>query len=81
MQAIMTFVIWAAAAFGMPETYGPVLLKRKAERLRKETGDSKYWHPHENEKMRPRNILSKYLSRPLRYDGLSLSTKPQAADS
>ncbi|KAJ7049930.1 major facilitator superfamily domain-containing protein [Mycena amicta] len=29
----------------VPESYGPVLLKRKAQRLRKETGDNSYWAP------------------------------------
>lgn len=29
----------------VPETYVPVLLKRKAAKLRKETGDDKYWAP------------------------------------
>lgn len=33
--------------FSMPETYGPVLLVRKAERLRKETGDNRYYAPLE----------------------------------
>jgi len=34
----------------MPETYGPVLLARKAERIRKETGDSRYYAPKEVDK-------------------------------
>lgn len=31
--------------FILPETYGPILLKHKAERKRKETGDVR-WHAH-----------------------------------
>jgi MFS family permease len=63
--------IWVAANFfvalvTMPEVFHAVLLKRKAVRLRKETGDSRYWHPHENEKIRLSNIVTKYLIRPLR---------------
>ena len=27
----------------VPETYAPVLLKRRAAKLRRETGDEKYW--------------------------------------
>ncbi len=34
----------------MPETYGPVLLARKAERKRKETGDNRYYAPKEVDK-------------------------------
>jgi len=34
----------------MPETYTPVLLVRKAERMRKETGDSRYYAPKEANK-------------------------------
>jgi hypothetical protein len=34
----------------MPETYGPVLLARKATRLRKETGDNRYYAPKEVDK-------------------------------
>jgi hypothetical protein len=34
----------------MPETYGPVLLARKAERIRKETGDNRYYAPKEVDK-------------------------------
>ncbi|KAJ7267696.1 MFS transporter [Mycena haematopus] len=38
MMAIFLFV---------PETYAPVLLKRKAAKLRRETGDESYWAPLE----------------------------------
>lgn len=50
----------------MPEIFPGVLLKRKAQRLRKETGNNRYWHPHEQEKIRPYNAITKYLTRPLR---------------
>ncbi|EEA28078.1 MFS multidrug transporter, putative [Talaromyces marneffei ATCC 18224] len=47
-----TFLIWAgvqlvALFFFVPETYHPVLLKRKAMRLREETGDQRYIAPIE----------------------------------
>ena len=63
--------IWVATVFGFalaffPETYGPVLLKRKAVRTRRSTGDERYWHPHESEKIKLDNIVKKYLSRPLK---------------
>jgi hypothetical protein len=34
----------------MPETYGPVLLARRAARIRKETGDNQYYAPKEVDK-------------------------------
>lgn len=34
----------------MPETYGPVLLARKAVRMRKEAGDNRYYAPKEVDK-------------------------------
>jgi len=40
-------VLWVAIIFLVPETYHPVLLKRKAEKLRKETGDPNYKAPME----------------------------------
>lgn len=36
-----------AIFFTLPETYGPVLLARKAQRIRKETGDERYYAPIE----------------------------------
>jgi len=40
-------VLWVVIIFLVPETYHPVLLKRKAERLRKETGNPNYKAPME----------------------------------
>lgn len=75
IEAIWTFVATVLAFFCMPELYEPVLLKWKAQRLRKETGDQRYWHPHESAKISPSNILTKHLSRPLRM----LTTEPMVA--
>ena len=72
IEAIWVFVVFALALFLMPELYSPVLLKRKAQRLRKETGDERYWHPHEAEKINFSNILTKHVSRPLKM----LTTEP-----
>lgn len=36
-----------AIVFVLPETYGPILLKQKAERKRKETGDDRWYAPVE----------------------------------
>lgn len=40
---IWTFVSLLSILFFVPETYEPILLKRKAQRLRAETGDSNYY--------------------------------------
>ncbi|EME85425.1 uncharacterized protein MYCFIDRAFT_186050 [Pseudocercospora fijiensis CIRAD86] len=66
IAAIFAFFMVALTFFTLPELYSPVLLKRKARRVRKETGDDRFWHPHESEKMKPSNILTKYFSRPIR---------------
>ncbi|KAJ3536252.1 hypothetical protein NM688_g6864 [Phlebia brevispora] len=46
---IWTFVECILIVFFMPETYAPAILKRKAQKLRKSTGDSRYWSPLERE--------------------------------
>lgn len=74
-ETILAFVTVAVASIGLPETYHPVLLKRKAQRLRAATRDDRYWHPHESERISLDTILSKYLSRPLRM----LVTEPMCA--
>ncbi|EGX92870.1 bicyclomycin resistance protein, putative [Cordyceps militaris CM01] len=65
VQAIISFAVVLICIFFLPETYGPVLLRRKAARLRKETGDDRWWHPQEEEKMNMGNIVTKYIVRPL----------------
>ncbi|KAH9044785.1 MFS general substrate transporter [Lactarius pseudohatsudake] len=44
-------VCFVAIFFTLPETYGPVLLARKAQRIRKETGDERYYAPLEASKL------------------------------
>jgi hypothetical protein len=46
--------------------YPPVLLKWKAQRLRKQTGNKAYYHPHERIKVDVKSIITKQLSRPLK---------------
>lgn len=50
------------------ETYAPLILKRRAEKLRKETGDARYTTLHERlaDKKSVIAILTKALTRPLR---------------
>ncbi len=47
-QAGLCFVV---TFFTIPETYGPVLLAGKAQRIRKETGDERYYAPVEASKL------------------------------
>jgi MFS family permease len=72
ITAIWVGVVATVAFFCMPELYAPVLLKQKAKRLRKETGDRRYWHPHEDNKLDFNSIVTKHLSRPI----LMLTTEP-----
>ena len=65
IEAIWTFTVFGLCVFALPELYGPVLLKFKAQRLRKETGNGKYYHPHENMKMDVKSMVTKHFSRPL----------------
>lgn len=42
IQLILSGVAWCLITFTVPETYAPILLTRRAQKMRKETGDSKY---------------------------------------
>lgn len=74
-QTILAFVGLAISSFGLPETYHPVLLASKANRMRRATRDDRWWHPHESEKICLSTIFTKYLSRPLKM----LFTEPMCA--
>ncbi|KAL3480876.1 major facilitator superfamily domain-containing protein [Aspergillus californicus] len=63
--AIWVFATFAMAFFFLPEVYPLVLLKQKAQRLRQETGDQRYYHPHEHLKLDVHSIVTKQLSRPM----------------
>jgi MFS family permease len=64
--AIINVAIVALTYFCMPEMYPPVLLKWKAQRLRKETGNQKLYHPQERIKIDIKSIITRQLSRPLK---------------
>jgi hypothetical protein len=49
-----------------PETYGPMILKKRAQRLRKETGDERIVAPLELEKTDLNHVVTVILTRPLR---------------
>jgi multidrug resistance protein len=42
IQLILSFAVWVLITFTVPETYAPTLLSRRAKKMRKETGDSKF---------------------------------------
>lgn len=42
VMMIWSFVIWLALIAFVPETYGPAVLKQKAKKLRKDTGEARY---------------------------------------
>ncbi|KAL8688743.1 MAG: hypothetical protein Q9218_005419 [Villophora microphyllina] len=52
--------------FSMPETYGPTILKRRAQKLRRETGDPEIFAPIELEKKGARQLITVTLTRPIR---------------
>ncbi|KAM0149820.1 hypothetical protein ACHAQE_003896 [Botrytis cinerea] len=56
---------WAPLVF-LPETYGPVLLLKRAKRLRKETGNSEIFAPIELEKQDLKQMITVTLTRPIR---------------
>ncbi|KAF5355774.1 hypothetical protein D9756_004068 [Leucocoprinus leucothites] len=56
--AIFAFLCWILIIFTMPETYG------KAERLRKETGDSRYYAPMEKRQVSIAKRLEDILAKP-----------------
>lgn len=64
--AILVFSIFILCLICLPETYPPVILRRRAQQTRRRTGDSRYWHPQEQEKIGLKTALTKYFSRPLR---------------
>ena len=46
MLAGVSFLLMAT----VPETYGPALLRRRAEKKRKETGDNQWWSKHDEQR-------------------------------
>jgi hypothetical protein len=63
--AIFAGATWPLFYF-FDETYGPTILKRRAQRLRKETGDESIIAPLELEKTDLNHIVTVILTRPLR---------------
>jgi MFS family permease len=72
IEATWAFVIFTLCVFALPETYHPVLLKHKAQRLRKDTGNESLYHPHGRVKVDAKSMITKHFSRPL----IMLATEP-----
>ncbi|KAJ1029291.1 hypothetical protein NDA13_002542 [Ustilago tritici] len=61
---IFSGVCLALVIFTLPETYAPIILLRKARRIRKETGDDRYKAPIELVKIEWKDRLNKTLLKP-----------------
>lgn len=66
IHAIWVFVIFTLTFLCLPEVYPLVLLKRKAQQLRKDSNDARFYHPHEHLKLDVNSVFTKQLARPLR---------------
>lgn len=66
IEAIWVFATLVMCVFALPEMYAPVLLKKKAQKLRKQTGNEALYHPAERIKLSPKTIVTKHFARPLR---------------
>lgn len=61
----------------MPETYGPIILKKKAQGIRKKTGDLNVFAPTELEKQDLHELVVVVLTRPIRmflFEAICLTT-------
>ena len=67
IEAIFCIFMVALTTLCMPETYAPIILARKAKKMRKNENDPRYWHPHERDKITVGTLFTKHLSRPIRY--------------
>lgn len=63
-----TLIIWifveTVAIFFVPETYAPTLTNRKAERIRKETGDDRYYSPFDTRNQSVSATIKLSITRP-----------------
>ncbi|KAF9022968.1 MFS general substrate transporter [Hymenopellis radicata] len=64
--AIFAGVCWLLILIVIPETYKPILLVEKARRLRKETGDTRYYAPMERNKKTISQQIENVLGRPFK---------------
>ncbi|TFL06776.1 major facilitator superfamily domain-containing protein [Pterulicium gracile] len=64
--SIFAGVCFLMIVFTVPETYVPVLLVHKAKRLRKETGDPRYFAPMEREKLGAAEHVERIVAKPFK---------------
>ena len=65
IELMVAGITWPFLLF-MPETYGPVILRQKAKRLRKETGNPNIVAPSDLEKQDLWDLVTVVLTRPIR---------------
>ncbi|KAI6810016.1 MFS general substrate transporter [Hortaea werneckii] len=65
VEALCAFVVASLGLCFLPELYHPVLLARAANKKRRETGNPKYWHPHETAQLGLDAVWSRHMSLPL----------------
>ena len=64
MTTIFASVCLLVIIFLIPETYSPAILVAKAARVRKETGDERYYAPLEKAERNLKNTLEGILLKP-----------------
>jgi hypothetical protein len=71
---ILAGIAWIMCAL-IKETYAPSILKRKAAKMRKETGDDRYWCRYDNHMSR--KVITPYViySRLIRYSGTTFQSQ------
>ncbi|KAK5266100.1 Synaptic vesicle transporter SVOP [Exophiala xenobiotica] len=66
LQIILAGFLYICMVLFVPETYAPVILARRAKRLRESSGDNTYIAEHDLTRRSFKNIVQVYLARPLR---------------
>ncbi|KAF5644108.1 multidrug resistance [Fusarium sp. NRRL 52700] len=66
LQLILCGFLFVCLVVLVPETYAPIILEKKAKKLRKQTGDDSYIAEHELAQHTFGEIANIYLARPLR---------------
>ncbi|OCH89033.1 MFS general substrate transporter [Obba rivulosa] len=64
LLAIFAGTCLVVIVFTVPETYVPVLLVRRAQKRRKETGEERWWAPMEKQKLTFSQHMQRILARP-----------------
>ncbi|ETI27951.1 hypothetical protein G647_00400 [Cladophialophora carrionii CBS 160.54] len=65
IQLIMSGICWIILTFTIPETYAPVILDKRAKKLRRETGDAKYVTEKDLDPRPMSEQIRRFLVRPL----------------